>query len=83
MTATPGGIKKNPILPISKFDKLFTQANLTQPSWRNNASNSMPIMLDGSGMCVSFTISSPRAKQPNIIQHCRIITINLGLQNYK
>ena len=63
--ATPGGTKKNPMLVTRKSEMLRTHSRRITFSLSKSVSSSMPRMLDGSGMCVSVIISSPKARQPN------------------
>ena len=71
--ATPGGTKKNPRLVTRKSEMLRTHSRRITFSLSKSVSSNMPRMLDGSGMCVSVIISSPKARQPNKMASCLII----------
>ena len=74
ISPTPAGTKKNPRFPTKKSEILSTQNTLTNLILRAPASNNMPIILEGMGMPVRYTINSPNAKKANRTAHCKIIT---------
>lgn len=62
-----GGTKNNPKLEINKSERAFIDCNFTQPSSKNRVRKSIPMILEGKGMCVRATMSSPKPKQPKTI----------------
>ena len=64
-----GGIKKNPRFLTRKFAIPSTHLRRIHLSCRHAVSSSIPMMLDGSLMPVSHTISSPIARKPKMIPH--------------
>jgi len=62
-----GGTKKRPKLEISKSERALIDCSFIHPSCKNKVRKSIPMILEGKGICVRATINSPIPKQPKII----------------